>query len=429
MPRLHQKLIARATSAFMGRYTKYYLNVNEKASGGLPPPPEQKKYLLYVHVPFCSTFCTYCTFNKFAYTKERASNYFKYLRDEMRHVKSLGYDFDYLVIGGGTPLIDEAELIETIDLAKSLFSIENVTCETDPNNIQPEVVQKLVGRVNRLSIGVQTFDDTLLKKIGRFQKFGSGEAIFEKIKAILGILPIVSVDLIFNFPEQTQEGLLNDIAIVKKLSPEQTTFYPLMTSPMIKDSVKRSLGEFSLENEHLYFKIITKHLGEAYPSIKGWSFSKADGVMIDEYVIDNEEYVGIGSGSFSFLKDTLYSNEFALDPYASLIKTQHSAVIKKRAFPQKSMMYYRLMVDLFNGTLSKKRFERIFGQPIKKALWMELLLLKCIGAIREDHGHIHTTEFGSYLFLMLMKEFYMGMDHIRESERAKIKDLDLLREP
>lgn len=419
MQSTQSKIITSATSYFMSQYTKHYLHV-EKPSLGLPPPPEAKKYLLYIHVPFCTMFCPYCSFNKFTYTKEAATKYYLHLRDEILHVKELGYDFNYLVIGGGTPLIDEEELIETIEFVKKLFSIEHVSCETDPNHIQKETVTRLRGLVDRLSVGVQTFDDALLKKLGRYEKFGSGEEVYEKISSMLGILPITSVDLIFNFPSQTEEGLKRDLDTLKKLRPEQTSVYPLMTSSLVKNSVKKTLGAFSLENEFNFFRVIKESLKESYPSRHGWSFSKENNLIIDEYIIDNEEYVGVGSGSFSFLKDTLYLNEFALDQYASLIQEKRSAVTKERTFPANSQMYYRMMVDLFNGKLSKKKFATMFGENINDALSKEIMLLKFSKAIKEHKESITTTEFGDYLFLVMMKEFYMGMDRIRNDARKNL---------
>jgi len=237
---------------------------------------------------------------------------------------------------------------------------------------------------------------------------------------MLGILPITSVDLIFNFPTQTHEGLLHDLDILKKLSPEQTSVYPLMTSSLVKNSVKKTLGAFSLENEFAFFGAIKESLKESYPARHGWSFSKESDLIIDEYIIDNEEYVGVGSGSFSFLNDTLYLNEFALDKYATLIQEKCSAITKERTFPANSRMYYRLMVDLFNGKLSKKKFEMMFDQPIHNALGKELTLLKFANAIKENKESVTTTEFGDYLFLVMMKEFYMGMDRIRNEARKNL---------
>ena len=415
-----QKIITHATTYFMSQYTKHYLNVTHEAKEGLPPASKPKKYLLYIHVPFCTMFCPYCSFNKFTFAQEASTRYFKRLREEMLHVKVLGYDFNYLVIGGGTPLIDEEELIITIALARKLFSLEHVSCESDPNHIKPDTIKKLVGLVDRLSIGVQTFDDDLLRKMGRYDKFGSGDTIYKKIDAMLGILPLTSVDLIFNFPTQTREGLLYDLSMLQSLSPEQTSIYPLMSSSMVKKGVKKSLGEFSMANEYAYFNLIKQTLKTTYPSQQGWSYSKEEGNIIDEYIIDNEEYVGLGSGSFSFLDETLYLNEFALDKYDTCIATKRSAVIKQRTFPHISQMYYRLMVDLFNGKLSKKRFSHLFGESIDTALSKELFLLKLAKAIKIHKESITTTEFGNYLFMVMMKEFYMGMDYIRANERKKI---------
>lgn len=414
-----EKIITNATSYFMNRYSKKYLSVETKTEG-LPACTESKKYLLYIHVPFCTMFCPYCSFNKFKYTKEESAVYFQSLRKELLHVKLLGYDFDYLVIGGGTPLIDEDELIETIKMAKSLFSIQNVSCETDPNHIEKETIQRLKGLVDRISIGVQSFDDEILKKLGRYEKFGSSKQIYDKIEAILGILPITSVDLIFNFPNQTHSGFEKELEVLKSLSPEQTSIYPLMTSSTVKNSVKKTLGEYSIENEYNFYNLIKTSLGDNYSAQHGWSYSKKDNILIDEYIIDNEEYVGIGSGSFSFLNDTLYLNEFALDKYSQIIEEKGSATIKRRTFPRTSRMYYRLMVDLFNGTLSKEKFRQEFDADLKQSLSKELWLLQLCGAISEDEKSIHTTEFGSYLFMVLMKEFYMGMDHIRDTERKKL---------
>ena len=414
-----EKIITHATSYFMSKYSKKYLSLETKTDG-LPPCTTSKKYLLYIHVPFCTMFCPYCSFNKFKYTKEEAAIYFKYLRKELLHVKLLGYDFDYLVVGGGTPLIDEEELIKTIELARSLFSIQNVSCETDPNHIEKKTIERLKGLVDRISIGVQSFDDTILKKLGRYEKFGSSQQIYDKIKDILGILPITSVDMIFNFPNQTDSGFKKELEVLKSLSPEQTSIYPLMTSSTVKNSVKKTLGEYSIENEYTFYNIIKSSLQEEYVAQHGWSYSKKDNILIDEYIIDNEEYVGIGSGSFSFLNNTLYLNEFALDKYAHLIQEKGSGTTKQRTFPRKSRMYYRLMVDLFNGTLQKEKFEKEFQANINTELSKELWLLKLSGAIKEDERSISPTDFGSYLFLVLMKEFYMGMDQIRDSERKKI---------
>ncbi len=139
-------------------------------SGTLPDPVPGQAYTLYVHVPFCERLCPYCSFNRFPYREERARNYFKALRKEMQLLKDKGYDFESAYIGGGTPTVDIDELCETIDLARDMFSIKEVNSETNPNHLIPEYLDKLKGRIQRLSVGVQSFDDGLLKQMDRYEK-------------------------------------------------------------------------------------------------------------------------------------------------------------------------------------------------------------------------------------------------------------------
>ena len=73
------------------------------------------------------------------------------------------------------------ELAQTIDLARSLFGIREVSCETNPNHLTPELVDVLGKRIQRMSVGVQSFDDELLRKVNRFERFGSGEMILERL--------------------------------------------------------------------------------------------------------------------------------------------------------------------------------------------------------------------------------------------------------
>ncbi|MDR1082548.1 MAG: radical SAM protein, partial [Coriobacteriales bacterium] len=136
----------------------------------LPSPRPGQEYMLYIHVPFCEKLCPYCSFNRYPFSEARAVPYFENLRREMRMLNEQGYDFVSLYVGGGTPTIMIDELCETIDLAREMFSLREVSSETNPNHLIPEIVDKLSQRVQRLSVGVQSFDDSLLKQMERFGK-------------------------------------------------------------------------------------------------------------------------------------------------------------------------------------------------------------------------------------------------------------------
>ncbi|EOD4834474.1 coproporphyrinogen III oxidase family protein, partial [Campylobacter upsaliensis] len=182
---------------------------------------KEKSYMLYAHIPFCHTFCPYCSFHKYYYDENLAKNYFQSLRKELQIIKDKGFNFNAMYVGGGTTLINEEELLRTLELCKKLFDIKEISCESDPNHIDPKKLTMFKGLIDRLSCGIQSFDDETLKKVARYHKFGSSEVLQEKIAKALGILPIFSIDLIFNLPTQSKEQLLNDLNIAKKLSPQQ----------------------------------------------------------------------------------------------------------------------------------------------------------------------------------------------------------------
>ena len=292
---------------------------------------KDKSYLLYIHVPFCDTFCPYCSFHKFKYDEQTSINYFKNLRKEMMIVKEKGFKFNSLYIGGGTPFTNEKELKLTIELAKKIFDINEVSCETDPNHISPSTLIRFDGLIDRLSIGVQTFNDEILKKFSRYKKFGSSEILQEKLSKIQGILPITNIDLMFNIPMQTKEMLLNDLSIVKKLNIDQITMYPLMSSNMTKKNMLKVFSQQKNSNEYEYYQLIQKEF-KTFKQNNAWTFSKNDIVMCDEYIGNNAEYIGIGSGAFSFLENKSISQMIRESLSEYLDKSKGFPICKMSSF-------------------------------------------------------------------------------------------------
>ena len=380
--------------------------------------PQNKKYMLYAHIPFCSVFCPYCSFHKYKFEPNLCKEYFVNLRKEMVQIKDLGYDFYQMYIGGGTTLIDEYELLKTLELAKKLFSIKEISCESDPNHISNLKIFK--GLIDRISVGVQSFDDEILKKVGRFEKFGNQKTLIEKLQKGIGELPIFSLDLIFNFPFQKKNELLEDIKIAKFLDPEQITFYPLMKSPLTKDLIAKSLGVSNEDNEKEFYKIICESFKD-FDQNNVWSFSKKFSKLNDEYVSNNHEYLGIGSGAFSFLDGKLLINAFNLKEYGNLVKQNKSTVIAKCEFDEISRTKYIFLTEIFSKSLDIKNFDNL--NLIKK----EIMLLKICKAVKENGDFLETTEFGNYMFLVLMKEFYMTMDKIRAIFKTDIKNEKILK--
>lgn len=395
-------------SKTMRTATKHYLNLHVTTKS-LPIAVDETPRLLYIHIPFCLTLCPYCSFHKFRFDEPSALNYFELLAKEMKMVHALGYKFDSIYFGGGTTTIMPEELAKTIDLAKSLFDIGEISCESDPAHLVDLENEYLKGKIDRLSIGIQTFNDDYLKQIGRYKKFGSATEQYAKVLRAIPKFSIVNVDMIYNYPKQTEEDLHKEIDTIQKLRPSQVTFYPLMYAPGIKEKLTQKWGELSDAKEAKLYGIIMERMQEGYTQRSSWAWSLKDEDIIDEYVIERSEYVGIGSGAFSFIGDTLYVNTFSLPEYKELLSQERLPITHVTSFPPRAIRQYRMMVELFGLKPSSS-----------KHLFIENIFLKLFGIYKKDK----ITPKGRYLFSVMMREFYNGMDYVRETMRSQLKNKD-----
>lgn len=410
--------------------TNQYLKLRPTDETRVPAPEPGKRYMLYAHVPFCERLCPYCSFNRFPYAEDRARPYFQNMRKEMRMLKDLGYDFESLYVGGGTPTIMIDELCETIDEARDMFSIKEVSSETNPNHLIPSYLDKLKGRVQRLSVGVQSFDDGLLKQMDRYDKYGSGDEIVARIQEASPYFISMNADMIFNFPAQSEDILINDIERVVESGASQTTFYPLMASPSVERSLARTVGKVDYQREQLFYQIIDELLcGGDKPLFthgSAWTFNRldtaaaADDAMIDEYVVDYEEYPAIGSGGITYLGANLYVNTFSVRDYNAAIEAGRMSIMGKTSFSKRDRMRYRFMMQLFGGRLDKRSWLRDFGCTVEAGLPIEMSFMKLAGAFDRDDDEITLTSKGRYLLVVMMRQFFIGVNNLRDQARAAL---------
>ena len=415
------------TDRIMQYYIDRYLNCDPVVLDRPPEPQPGHQYLLYAHIPFCKTLCSYCTFHRFLFKEHKAREYFVNLRKEMDYVKALGYDFTSMYIGGGTTTILEDELIRTIEHARTLFpGIKEVSCETDPLQIATPTFRNLKGLVDRMSIGVQSFNDDILKMTERYDKFGSGALIYERLQEALELFPTTNVDMIFGFRGQDLEMLQRDMDLLVELNPRQITTYPLMVTSQTRKSVKQTIAAKGIELADQY-AVIMNTLGNHYRQLTSWTFGRTHDEGFDEYVVDNDEYLGVGSGAFSFLGSSLYVNTFSLRRYNERIKEGKTGVERRRQFDKHAVLQYRLLLGLFSARLSRKYFREVHGVDLDKALFKEMLGLRIAGAIKdnpEDPDNLIVTDAGKFLGLVMMKAFYSGMDNVRAELRKPLRDID-----
>ena len=429
---LSERMLTSAVRMCAARFMK----IDPCSDARIPGPKPGQPYMLYIHIPFCERLCPYCSFNRFPFSEDYALPYFAHLRREMMMLKELGYDFDSVYIGGGTPTIVLDELCEIIDMAKSEFSIKEVSCETNPNHLIPEYLERLQGRVDRMSVGVQSFDDGLLKQMDRYDKYGSGASTLEAIKVAAPYFKSLNVDMIFNFPAQTEEILRRDLEMVLESGTSQTTFYPLMASPSVEKSLAATVGKVDYNREQRFYEIICDTLagGGDSPFVHGsaWTFNKRPegnfsdargGQMIDEYIVDYEEYPAIGSGGMTYLGDTQYVNTFSVREYNEAIQANRMSVMGKATFSKHNRMRYRFMMQLFGLRLDKKQWKRDFGCSVAQGLPAEYAFMKMSGAFDvDDDEQITLTPKGRYLMVVMMRQFFIGVNNLRDQARAALPE-------
>ena len=402
----------------------------------LPGPKPGMHYMLYMHIPFCQRLCPYCSFNRYPFTEEAAKPYFKNLRREMLMLKEMGYDFESIYCGGGTPTIMIDELCETLDLARENFHIKEVSSETNPNHLTQPYLDKLKGRVQRLSVGVQSFDDTLLKQMDRYEKYGSGDEIFERIGEAAPYFDILNVDMIFNFPSQTPDVLMRDVERIKECGCQQTTFSPLYFSNATTRHMLETLGHPEYAREYEYYKMLDAALAEgpdaAFDRRTVWTFNRrghdlhaCGEVPVDEFGVSYEEYPAIGSGSVTHLDGTIYVNTFSLSQYNKDIEAGHMSVMGKTKMTKRDLMDYRFMQDLYALRLDKKRFERDFGVSVEKGLPVEMAFMRANGAFATDNDEELTLNAkGRYYALVMQRQFLSGLNELRDQARAALTGPD-----
>jgi len=402
----------------------------DSASKVSQPTPPDRPCQLYVHIPFCESLCPFCTFHRVQFREEKARSYFGALRNEIRSYHARGFQFSDVYVGGGTPTVAPAELVETLALIRSLWPIRTISVETNPNHLHEEMFTALRSvDVGRLSVGVQSFDDGLLRQMGRFEAYGSGAAIRERLAAARGTFRTLNVDMIFNLPNQTLGMLDEDLETLLGLQVDQVSFYPLMTAPSARRKMEKTLGRVDPSRRHEFYARILQAMEGDYRASSAWCFSrkddhgKGDGRgMIDEYIIDQDDYVGVGSGAFSYVNGWMYSTTFSINQYRQRIALGQPAITQSKRLTLKERMRYDYLVRLFGLELPYDYVRRKYGRGFWLRMLPELLAMRVIGATRHDGDAMHLTSVGMYCWVLMMAEFFTTVNAFRDEMRLHIRD-------
>jgi coproporphyrinogen III oxidase-like Fe-S oxidoreductase len=393
------------------------LKFEEGVKPELPDCADDKPRLLYIHIPFCEELCPYCSFHRVPFEVGLTRKYFGALRREINLYREKGYRFNGIYVGGGTPTVLIEELAEVLRLASESFGINEISVETNPNHLTDRNIEILRrSGVNRLSVGVQTFNNELLKKIGRYEKYGAGEDIALGLKQTMGLFDTVNADMIFNFPGQTPQMLSEDLAILLNLKMEQITFYPLMTSTITQKLMQDTVGQVNFNREKKLYQLIVRKLEADYESSSAWCFSRKKGkqALIDEYVVDYDEYAGLGSGAIGYLAGVCYANTFDIAEYIDCLDQGRLPLKASRKFNLRDQINYDFLMKLFSTKMDVTAAEQKYGGKFLKTLWKEMIAFILAGSFRYFPPHLHLTPRGRYFWVIMMREFFIAVNNFRD---------------
>jgi putative oxygen-independent coproporphyrinogen III oxidase len=264
---------------------------------------------VYIHIPFCSNICTYCDFCKIIYNEKMVNDYLVMLDKEIK----FNYDKEKiktLYIGGGTPSsLNILQLKKLFKIIKN-FNFNNdieFTFECNIENVTEEKLKFLKeNKVNRLSIGVETFNDKYLKLLGRNH---TKEDVNEKMKYINKYFDNINIDLMYAFENQTLKELDDDIKEVLSLNPKHISLYSLIIEPHTKlylEKFKNVNEEIDSEMFYNIKKVLEK---KEYKHYEISNFSK-DGYESKHNLTywNNLEYYGFGAGASGYIDSVRYDN-------------------------------------------------------------------------------------------------------------------------
>jgi oxygen-independent coproporphyrinogen-3 oxidase len=260
---------------------------------------------LYVHIPFCEHICFYCDFAKrVAKNREMIDDYLVHLKREFDQISMSDRHFDTIYIGGGTPsMLDIQQLTVLFESLKDLHPAE-YTIEVNPESYTHEkgLLFKTYG-INRVSLGVQSFEPAILSYIGRKH---SNDQVFDTIQDLnaLGITNI-SIDLIFAIPGQTMTSIAHDLDIVSTLNIKHISYYSLILEEktvFYHQYLKKQFRKTDIDLEADMYEYIIDRLDQlGFKQYEISNFTKGDHASKHNQLYwSMDPYIGIGAGAHGF---------------------------------------------------------------------------------------------------------------------------------
>lgn len=374
----------------------------------------KKEIGIYIHIPFCKSKCYYCDFISFANKENNIQDYISAVIKEIGHIDLNKYIINTVYIGGGTPsILDSKYIIEIMDKLKNNLS-ENaeITIEVNPGTANRKKLEdyKRAG-INRISIGLQSTEDYLLKEIGRIHRFEEFLNVFEESRDV-GFQNI-NVDLMLGLPNQTLEILEKSVEKIVKLSPEHISIYSLILEEDTKLYSMINNKELKLPDEEterkMYWKVkeILEEKGYIHYEISNFSkegyFSRHNSDCWSQ-----KEYIGIGLAAHSYLENKRFSNIDDMEKYIKNINNnqfeQNMIIHENQTLEEKQKEMMLLGLRKIQG-VNAKEFEKNFQKNPFVIYKEELTKLITEGLLEIKDDYIKLTNKGLDLANLVWEKF------------------------
>ncbi|HEO8414397.1 TPA: oxygen-independent coproporphyrinogen III oxidase [Streptococcus agalactiae] len=357
----------------------------------------------YVHIPFCTQICYYCDFSKVFIKNQPVDAYLQALICEFR-----SYDITELrtlYIGGGTPTSISAVQLDYLltELIRdlNLNTLEEFTIEANPGDLtvdKIEVLQK--SAVNRVSLGVQTFNDKHLKRIGRSHNEAQIYSTIDALKT--AGFQNISIDLIYALPGQTMDDVRSNVAKALSLNIPHLSLYSLILEHHTVFMNKMRRGKLHLPTEDLeaemFEYIISEMERNGFEHYEISNFTKPGFESRHNLMYwDNVEYYGVGAGASGYLDGIRYRNRGPIQHYLKGV-SEGNARLSEEVLSKNEMMEEELFLGLRKKEgVSIGKFEQKFGTSFEKRYGQIVQELQSDGLLKENNGFIQMTKKGLFL--------------------------------
>ena len=362
---------------------------------------------LYVHIPFCSSRCSYCDFATGLYQSELAERYVCAVVEEIRRSSCAGQRTDTIYFGGGTPsLLQSSQLDRILNALYKHFAIDEmpeITIEINPGTVNAEKLREFrrLG-INRASFGAQTFDDAELAKLGRSHSAADTLKTFTDLRA--SSFTNISLDLIAGLPGQTLDGWRRNAAIALELQPEHLSFYLLEVhsgtplaehirrgiQPAPDDDLAGVMYEWMLERavaagyEHYEISNLCRPGLQSRHNVKYWTTAP---------------YYGFGCSAHSYDGGARrWSNQREVLKYVTLVESGASPVVEQQELSENDVRAEALFLGmrLMRG-VNLSDYRELFGVDLRDEHAGDLDRFRKAGLVEFDGDLIRLTRTGALL--------------------------------